>query len=38
LLPFIERSQSGPLDRGDVDEYVFAAGLRLDEFRSPSSD
>src|SRR6516164_3560261 len=31
VLPFIERAQSSALDRGDVDEYVFAAGLRLDE-------
>ena len=23
LLPFIERAQSGALDRGDVDEHVF---------------
>src|SRR5262249_20606900 len=31
LLPFIERAQSSALDRGDVDEYVFAACLRLDK-------
>jgi hypothetical protein len=31
LLPFIERAQSSALDRGDVDEHVFAASLRLDK-------
>src|SRR5215471_4060247 len=31
LLPFVERAQSSALDRGDVDEYVFAASLRLDK-------
>jgi len=29
LLPFIERAQSSALDRGDMDEHVFAASLRL---------
>jgi len=28
---FIERAQSSALDRGDVDEHVFAASLRLDK-------
>src|SRR5262249_47444734 len=31
VLPFIERAQSSALDRGDVDEHVFAACLRLDK-------
>src|SRR5215813_5899765 len=31
VLPFIERAQSSAPDRGDVDEYVFAACLRLDK-------
>src|SRR5215470_6918655 len=31
LLPFIERAQSSLLDRGDMDEHVFAACLRLDK-------
>ena len=31
VLPFIERAQSSALDRGDVDEYVFAACLRLNK-------
>jgi hypothetical protein len=31
VLPFIERAQSSALDRGDVDEHVFAAWLRLDK-------
>ena len=31
VLPFIERAQSSALDRGDVDEYIFAACLRLDK-------
>src|SRR5215813_2770907 len=31
VLPFIERGQSSALDRGDVDEYIFAACLRLDK-------
>src|SRR5262245_49304650 len=31
LLPFIEHAQSSALDRGDVDEHVFAASLRLDK-------
>src|SRR5262252_3203495 len=31
LLPFIERAQSSALDRGDVNEHVFAASLRLDK-------
>src|SRR5262249_38154142 len=31
LLPFIERAQSSAPDRGDVDEHVFAASLRLDK-------
>jgi len=29
VLPFIERAQSRALDRRHVDEYVFAACLRL---------
>src|SRR5215467_8732727 len=31
LLPFIERAQSSALNRGDMDEHVFAASLRLDK-------
>ena len=31
VLPFIERAQSSALDRRDVDEYVFAACLRLNK-------
>src|SRR5215471_10019405 len=31
VLPFIERAQPSALDRGYVDEYVFAACLRLDK-------
>src|SRR5262249_16934165 len=31
VLPFIERAQSNALDRGDVDDHVFAASLRLDK-------
>jgi len=31
VLPFIERAPSSALDRGDVDEYVFAACLRLNK-------
>ena len=31
VLPFIECAQSSALDRRDVDEYVFAACLRLDK-------
>src|SRR5215471_20839462 len=31
VLPFIERAQSSALDRGDVDEHIFAACLRLDK-------
>ena len=38
VLPFIERGQSSALNRGDVDEYVFAACLRLDKSVSPWSD
>src|SRR5262249_9044493 len=30
-LAFVERGQAGALDRGDMDEYVFAAVLRLNE-------
>src|SRR5262247_1206385 len=30
-LTFVERAQAGALDRGDMDEYVFAAVLRLNE-------
>src|SRR5215475_10280168 len=30
-LTFVERGQAGALDRGDMDEYVFAAVLRLNE-------
>src|SRR6266545_2835003 len=30
-LTFVERGQAGALDRGDVDEYVFAAVLRRNE-------
>src|SRR5262245_24622867 len=30
-LTFIERAQASALDRGDMDEYVFAAVLRLNE-------
>src|SRR5215468_3528105 len=31
VLPFIESAPSSALDRGDVDEYVFAACLRLNK-------
>src|SRR5262249_5934631 len=31
VLPLVERAQSSALDRGDVDEYVFAARLRLNK-------
>jgi hypothetical protein len=31
VLPFIERAQSSALDRGDVDEHIPAALLRLNE-------
>src|SRR5215467_2665411 len=30
-LTFVERAQTRALDRGDMDEYVFAAVLRLNE-------
>src|SRR5262249_39764645 len=30
-LTLVERSQAGALDRGDVDEYIFAAALGLNE-------
>src|SRR6516164_2254196 len=30
-LTFVERGQAGALDRGDMDKYVFAAVLRLNE-------
>ena len=36
-LTLVERVQAGTLDRGDMDEYVSAAGLRLNE-SIPSSD
>src|SRR5215469_17543873 len=30
-LTLVESGQAGALDRGDMDEYVFAAALRLNE-------
>jgi hypothetical protein len=31
VLAFVERAQPGPLDRGDVNEHILAAALRLDK-------
>jgi hypothetical protein len=31
LLPFMKVMQAGPFDRADMDEYIGAAGVRLNE-------